>query len=58
MSKGPCTFRKSDIRRGVQALESAGLKVGRVEISREGRIILFPDKNGNTDEENSEEIKL
>ena len=58
MPKGPCTFRKSDVKRGIAALESAGLKVNRVEISREGKIILFPDKSGNAGDESSEEIKL
>jgi hypothetical protein len=46
MSKGPCTFRKSDLRRGVEALKSAGMNVERVEIDRAGRIILFPQNGG------------
>ena len=41
MSKGPCTFRKNDIKRGVQALESVGVKVARVEVQA-GKIIFFP----------------
>jgi hypothetical protein len=41
MSKGPCTFRKSDIRRGVQALESAGVEVARVEVQA-GKIVFVP----------------
>jgi hypothetical protein len=58
MSRGPATFRKSDVKRGIKALESAGLKVGRVEISREGKIILFPDKDENSEGNDSQEIKL
>jgi len=47
MSKGPATFRKTDLKRGVQALESAGLKVARVEIDKTGKIVFFPDNDGN-----------
>jgi hypothetical protein len=46
MSRGPATYRKSDLKRGIKALESAGLKLGRVEI-QPGKIILFP-ANGAT----------
>jgi hypothetical protein len=42
MSKGPCTFRKSDFRRAIQAAESAGMKVGRIEVDKSGKIVLFP----------------
>jgi len=41
MPKAKCKFTQTDIRRGIKAIESAGLKVGRVEI-QEGKIILFP----------------
>jgi hypothetical protein len=41
MSKRPSNFRKSDIKRGVQALESAGHKLARVEVQK-GKIIFFP----------------
>jgi len=58
MSKGPATFRKSDVKRGIEALELAGKKVARVEIDKAGKIILFPDNNGNAETESSEDIKL
>jgi hypothetical protein len=41
MSKGPSTFRVTDVRRAVKATESAGLKVGRIELSP-GKIIIVP----------------
>jgi hypothetical protein len=44
-------FRKIDIKRGIEALKSAGVKLGRVEI-QEGKIILFPD-NSNAKAEDS-----
>jgi hypothetical protein len=48
MSKRPSTFRKADIRRGVEALKSAGLRVARVEITP-GKIVLVP-ASGDTGE--------
>ncbi len=32
MSSGPSNFRKTDVKRAVQALKAAGLNVGRVEL--------------------------
>lgn len=52
MSKRPSNFRKSDIKRGVQALEMAGHKVARVEVEA-GKIILIID-NGDTDKTSAE----
>ena len=48
MSKAASTFRKSDVKRAIQAAESAGMTVCRVEIDAAGKIILVPD-NGGTD---------
>jgi hypothetical protein len=59
MAKGPSTFRKNDIKRGVQALESAGIKVARVEV-QPGKIIFVPQSSA-TDKpaaENETEIVL
>jgi len=36
------TFRKSDVKRAILAAESAGMKVGRVEVDPTGKIILIP----------------
>jgi hypothetical protein len=41
MSRGPYTFRKSDVRRAIDAVRSAGLSVGRVEVDRFGKIIMI-----------------
>ena len=43
MSKAASTFRKSDVKRAIQAVESAGMTVRRVEIDTAGKIILVPD---------------
>jgi hypothetical protein len=58
MSKGPSTFRKTDVKRGIEALELAGKRVARIEIDKAGKIVLFPDNNGNAEADNPEEIKL
>jgi hypothetical protein len=57
MSKGPSTFRETDVKRAIRAAESAGKKVGRIEIDRAGKIILFPD-NGETNTDDDGEVKL
>lgn len=44
MSKGPSSFRKADIKRGVEALKSAGLKVARVVIEG-GKVTLVTAGN-------------
>jgi hypothetical protein len=41
MPKGPCTFRKSDVKRASEAAASAGVKVS-VEIDKSGKLKLVP----------------
>jgi hypothetical protein len=41
MSKGRHLFREAEIRRAVKAVESAGMKVGRVEIDKGGTIAVI-----------------
>ena len=38
VSKAASTFRKSDVKRAIQAAEAAGMKVARVDIYSEGKI--------------------
>jgi hypothetical protein len=42
MSKAASNFRRTDVKRAVQAVESAGVKIGRIELER-GKIVIFPD---------------
>jgi hypothetical protein len=42
MSKAASSFRRTDVKRAVQAVESAGVKIGRIELEK-GKIIIFPD---------------
>jgi hypothetical protein len=48
MSKAASNFRRTDVKRAIQAVESAGLTVGRVELQG-GKIVLFPDKGAVAD---------
>ena len=41
MSSQPSNFRRSDVKRAVQALHGAGLKVGRVELHG-GKVLIIP----------------
>ena len=45
MSHGPSTFRVTDVKRAVQACQSAGLTIGRVEVDREGKIVIVPGQS-------------
>jgi hypothetical protein len=44
MSRGRCTFRQQDATRAVRAAVAAGLEVQRIEIERDGRIIVVTGK--------------
>jgi hypothetical protein len=50
MSKGRHLFRETDLRRAVRAAESAGMKIGRVEIDCTGKISLIPSDDTTSDE--------
>jgi hypothetical protein len=54
MSYAPSNFRRNDVKRAVQALQAAGLKVGRVELhGRKVLIILAGDEVVADDSNNS-----
>jgi hypothetical protein len=40
MARGPCTFKQQDVTRALLAADAAGCAVRRVEIDRDGKIIL------------------
>jgi hypothetical protein len=40
MSRAPSTFRKQDVTRAVKAVRCAGVDIVRVEIAKDGRIII------------------
>ena len=40
MARGPCTFRQQDATRAARAAIAAGLKVQRIEIDKDGKIVV------------------
>jgi hypothetical protein len=44
MSRGPYSFKQRDMTRAVKAVVAAGLAVARVEVDKQGRIIVIPGK--------------
>lgn len=50
----PCSFRETDVRRAIKAARSSGIEIGRVEIERDGRIIVIPGKPSDSAESSSD----
>jgi hypothetical protein len=50
MARRPCTFRKTDVTRAAKAVLAAGLLVARVEVDRDGSIVIVPGKPAEADE--------
>ena len=42
MPRGPCSFKQSDVTRAVKGAVAAGVQVGRVEITKDGSIVVVP----------------
>ena len=40
MVRGPCTFKERDVTRALRAVVRAGIEVQRVEVDKDGRIII------------------
>jgi hypothetical protein len=51
MSRGPATFRQSDLARALRAARAAGLEIARVEVDRTGKITVIPGKPDSGDQE-------
>jgi hypothetical protein len=55
MSRGPATFRQRDAAALIKAAQAAGLHVLRVELDKDGKIVVITSKmNGSVDEEVNE----
>ena len=50
MPRARCTFRQRDLRLAVQTAKAAGLEIGRLEIDRDGKIVVVAGKPPVTDE--------
>jgi hypothetical protein len=57
MSRAPSTFRKRDVSRACEAVRKTGLKIAKVEIGTDGKIVLVTAQD-EIDETESKEIKL
>jgi hypothetical protein len=44
MASGPCTFRQLDVTRALRAAVAAGIEVQRIEIHKDGKIVLVTSK--------------
>lgn len=42
MARGALAFKQTDVVRAVKAARAAGLEIGRIEIERNGRIVIIP----------------
>jgi hypothetical protein len=55
MARGPATFRQQDVTRALRATVTAGIEVSRVEIDKEGKIVIVTGKTmGNHDTTSNE----
>ena len=41
MARAPSTFRQADVTKAVKAVRSAGVDIVRVELTKDGRIVIF-----------------
>lgn len=44
MARGPCTFRQQDVTRALRATVAAGIEVRRIEIDKDGKIVVVTGK--------------
>jgi hypothetical protein len=49
MARGRCTFRQQDATRAARAAIAAGLEVERIEIDRDGKIVVVTGKRAQTE---------
>jgi hypothetical protein len=40
MARAPCTFRQGDVTRAIRAVEAAGQKIRKVEVDKDGKVII------------------
>jgi DUF1009 family protein len=42
MARAPTAFRQQDVTRAIKATKAAGIDIGRIEIAKDGRIVIIP----------------
>jgi hypothetical protein len=55
MARGCCTFKQSDVTKAVRAVVAAGVHVARVEVDKDGRIVVVALKPPEAPREGSSE---
>jgi hypothetical protein len=48
MARGPCTFKQQDVTRVLRATVAAGIEVRRIEVGKDGKIIVVTGKAATT----------
>jgi hypothetical protein len=46
MPRRPSAFRQSDVERAIRAAQAAGIIVTRIEVTHDGKIVLYGDPGG------------
>jgi hypothetical protein len=55
LMRRPSIFKKTDVTRATKAVLAAGLEIARVEVAKDGSIILVPGKSSETINDSCEE---
>ncbi len=50
MPRAPCIFRQRDVTRAIRGARAAGVEVARIELDKEGRIVIVPAQAATTSE--------
>jgi hypothetical protein len=45
MSRGPHTFKQADLTRAIKGARAAGINVARIEIGKDGKIVILPTQS-------------
>jgi hypothetical protein len=45
MPSAPCNFRQRDLTRAIKGARAAGIDVARIEIEKDGRIVILPTQS-------------
>jgi hypothetical protein len=53
LARGPSTFRQLDVTRAVKGTRAAGVPVARVEIGKDGKIVVIAGKQDETEKDES-----
>jgi hypothetical protein len=51
MSRGTCTFRQRDVAAAIKAARDAGVEVARIEIDKNGKIVVIAGKSNGSEPE-------